>query len=67
MTADEKAQVLNKIRDERQFRYNLLPPPENVETGFAAVMTELTKKCQVFTVSITTTTITSNSNDVVPV
>lgn len=45
MSADEKAEVLKKIREDRQFRINLLPPQPQVLHGFAALMSELVKKC----------------------
>lgn len=44
MSPEEHNQVMKKIREERQFRINLLPPAEVVQTGFAAVMSELVKK-----------------------
>jgi seryl-tRNA synthetase len=51
MSSEERDQVMKKIREERQFRINLLPPAELIQTGFAAVMTELIRKCQSYSLS----------------
>jgi len=47
MTEEERAEMLKKLRTERNFRFTLLPPVEEVSTGVAAVMNEIRSKVKV--------------------